>query len=101
MTKPPDPDPHADGYRVDLETDPMRAAAHLLADFVSQDMLQPYNERYTLKAMAGDAGSLLTNTKVALHWINLQMQRDPGTTINAWTAYLMQALGEWPGAPLP
>lgn len=91
-------DPHADGYRVDLETDPLRSAAHLLADFISQDLLLPFNTPYAVRALAGDPSGLLTNTLVGLKWIRAQLERDPGTVINAWTAHLMQALGEWPNA---
>lgn len=94
--KPATTDPHADGYRVDLETDPLRQAAHLLADFIATYQLEAYNKPYTVRALDGDPSGLLTNTVIGMKWIRAQLERDPETVINAWTAHLMQAAGEWP-----
>ena len=91
-------DPHAEGYRVDLEIDPLRQMAHLLSDFIAQEQLQRYNHAYTTRALAGDPSQLLTNVRVGLAAIRAQLERDPGTIINGWTAGLMQAVKEWPDA---
>jgi hypothetical protein len=87
---------HADGYRVDLETDPLRAAAYLLSNFIASHQLEDYNRPYTLRALSGDASGLLTGTIASMKWIRAQIERDSETVINAWTAHLMQAVGEWP-----
>ena len=83
------PDPHAEGYRVDLETDPLRAAAYLLSCALSAEMLRDARRASLLKAKRGDMGQMYGTERETLRWLDAQWQRDPGTTICLWTAHFM------------